>query len=206
LVSKVLSIANISNFRLDPNINNYILHFPDNLYNPDGELKVSLELTNTTPYNIFVEIAKLFNAIIQVNYSVRPFIVNFINKDFIAYKGVKLFPNVNLSNFSYNDKGDNLYNIMHVSGGETATGEYVSIVPSMPLPASKLLIETSFESAYLDTQPEFTWGISHAAPDYYILKNTDDKTYKLYIKPAPGDRDHAEQEMIQYTEVSNPMF
>jgi hypothetical protein len=158
-------------------MNDYLLQFPDDLYDPKGKLLVSLELTNTTPYNILNEVTKLFNAIMIPDYSKNPHIINFYNKERIEYKGLRLYPEINLSNFSYSDKGDNLYNVMHVTGGEDADGNYVSIVPTMPLSVGKLLIETSKINAYKTVGnsttglPIFTYGSYNTAPDYFVELN-----------------------------------
>jgi hypothetical protein len=111
------------------------------------------------------------------DYSKNPHIINFYNKERIEYKGLRLYPEINLSNFSYSDKGDNLYNVMHVTGGEDADGNYVSIVPTMPLSVGKLLIETSKINAYKTVGnsttglPIFTYGSYNTAPDYFVELN-----------------------------------
>lgn len=186
LVNKVLEISNISNWRLNPNMNDYMLQFPDDLYDPKGKLLVSLELTNTTPYNILIEIAKLFNAIMIPDYTTTPHNINFYNKERIEYKGLRLYPDINLSNFSYNDKGDNLYNVIHVTGGEDAEGNYVSIVPSMPLSVGKILIETSKINPYTTagdigaSLPQFSWDDYNTAPDFMVELNlTYDDNYTV---------------------------
>lgn len=142
-------------------MNDYMLQFPDDLYDPKGKLLVSLELTNTTPYNILTEIAKLFNAIMIPDYTTTPHNINFYNKERMEYKGLRLYPDINLSNFSYNDKGDNLYNVIHVTGGEDAEGNYVSIVPSMPLSVGKILIETSKINPYVTDE-----GVGKSLPQF----------------------------------------
>jgi hypothetical protein len=103
-------------------------------------MKVSYEVTNTTPYNALIEIAKLFNASIRLDYTKN--IIYFTNNDTAQYNGLHLRPETNLSAFSYSEKGDNLYNIMYVTGGEDADGGYVSIVPSMPACLASILIDT----------------------------------------------------------------
>lgn len=139
LANKILTLAN-SKWTIDTNLNNTLVHFPDNLYTGIDEMKVSYEVTNTTPYNALVEIAKLFNASIKLDYTKN--IIYFTNNDAAQYNGLHLRPETNLSAFSYSEKGDNLYNIMYVTGGEDADGGYVSIVPSMPACLASILIDT----------------------------------------------------------------
>ena len=139
LANKILTLAN-SKWTIDTNLNNTLVHFPDNLYTGIDEMKVSYEATNTTPYNALVEVAKLFNASIKLDYTKN--IIYFTNNDTVQYNGLHLRPETNLSAFSYSEKGDNLYNIMYVTGGEDAEGGYVSIVPSMPACLSSILIDT----------------------------------------------------------------
>lgn len=140
LTSKVLEMAYLTEWHVNPDINNHIYQFPNNLYFGVEPMKVSLEISESTPYNIILEIAKLFNAAIIIDYDKKE--INFLNKEKMQYKGLKLKPEVNLSNFSYSEKGDNLYNIMYVSGGEDAYGNYLSVAPAMPLVISKIISET----------------------------------------------------------------
>lgn len=140
LSDKVLELSYLTSWTINKDINNHIYQFPNNLYFGVEPMRVSIEITESTPYNIFIEIAKLFNATIIIDYDRKE--INFLNREKFSYKGLKLKPEVNLSNFSYSEKGDNLYNIMYVSGGEDAYGNHLSIVPSMPMKISKILIES----------------------------------------------------------------
>lgn len=140
LSSKILELSK-TNWTVDENLNNIAIHFPDNLWNSLDEMKVTLELDNTTPYNALMEVGKLFNAIIYLNFKDKQ--INFLNKELLTYQGLTLNPEVNLSQFSIEESGDNLYNIMHVTGGEDGYGNYISIVPSMPYILATILIELS---------------------------------------------------------------
>lgn len=166
LSEKVLELSYLTSWSVNKDINNHIYQFPNNLYFGVEPMKVSLEVNESTPYNIFIEIAKLFNAAIIIDYSKKE--INFINREKLNYKGLKLKPEINLSNFSYSEKGDNLYNIMYVSGGEDAYGNSLSIAPSMPRKISKILIESE------DIRQKESLG-----PDWNHL---DEKNY--YIKPT----------------------
>lgn len=140
LSSKILELSK-TNWTINENLNNIAIHFPDNLWNSLDEMKVSLELDNTTPYNALMEVGKLFNAIVYLNFKDKQ--INFLNKERLTYQGLTLNPEVNLSQFSTEESGDNLYNIMHVTGGEDGYGNYISIVPSMPYILATILIELS---------------------------------------------------------------
>lgn len=166
LTEKILSLSSLKNWKLDPSLNNTIIHFPDNLYTYQQKMRVSLELNNTTPYNAFVEVAKLFNATIFLDFKER--IIYFKNKETIQYSGLELRPNVNLSKFSYGEKGDNLYNIMHVTGGEDAYGSYISIIPAMPSIIAAILTQTAEE---IDFVPVVDDEASYYLAPYCIYYN-----------------------------------
>jgi hypothetical protein len=104
------------------------------------EMEVTLEIEDTTPYNALIEIANLFNAIIRVNFKKKT--IYFLNKEHLRFSGLKLKPSVNLQQFSYKESGSDLYNIMHVSGGQDAYNNYVTIIPDMPNIVRTILIET----------------------------------------------------------------
>jgi hypothetical protein len=133
-------------------------------------MKVSLELDNTTPYNALMEVGKLFNAIVYLNFRDKQ--INFLNKERLTYQGLTLNPEVNLSQFSTEENGDNLYNIMHVTGGEDGYGNYISIVPSMPYILATILIELSTKTEIL---PEINKDNYYNLPHFFYDGNN---TYK----------------------------
>ena len=187
LVDKVLSLSYLTSWKVNPDINNHIYQFPNNLYFGIEPMKVSLEVKESTPYNIILEIAKLFNAAIIVDYDLKE--LNFLNKEKMIYKGLKLRPEINLSNFSYSEKGDNLYNIMYVSGGEDAYGNYLSIAPTLPLVISKILTETAdirekSDEETLVTKPELTEENFVLYPTFYRFR--DGHPERLYVKRKVG--------------------
>lgn len=173
LVNKLFEICNIVDWKMDEVINNLYFPFPDNLYSMSDVMKVSVDLTNTNPYNAIVEFAKLFNAIIEINYTVLPHIVSFKNKDKIKYQGFDLRPENNLQQFSYSEKGENLYNIMHVVGGENADGDYISILPTMPQALSRWLIE-NFDNSDLSNDELYIFIITHPDHSDIDLSFSDD--------------------------------
>ncbi len=180
LTNKILQLGN-SSWKLDENINNTYYQFPDNLYNTSGEMKVSLELTNTNVYNAIIEISKLFNAIIRLDFDNK--IISFINKEKMNYKGLRLRPNINLSNFSYSDKADSLYNIMHVSGGEDANGSYISLLPDMPVTLTTIFIELENPSNNLNADTIANTKYYLLPTYYYIVNNKGiEEYYHKYMK------------------------
>jgi hypothetical protein len=166
-----------------------IIKFPDNLYSWDKEKKVSIEVSNSTPFNILTEIIKLFNAIIDVDYSDHT--INFLNKDDLEYTGLQLKPEINLSAFSYSEKGDNLYNILTVTGGEDAYGNLVSIVPSMPQSVAGLIVEKADGIKKIIDDKTTTQTTIDAVLNYLLEQTNDDKikvdlrSYFTSIKAIP---------------------
>lgn len=175
LSRKVLSLS-MTPWTLDPLLNSLTIHFPDNLSTNSSEMKVSLDLSNTTPYNALVEIAKLFNALIELDYTNK--IVYFKNIETIKKTYLNLKPEVDISAFSYGEQGSNLFNIMHVTGGEDAYGSYIGILPSMPRSLSAIFMETDIShELQVDTitnvykMPSFWWN------NGFLYKRTFDPPY-----------------------------
>lgn len=187
LVEKVLQLSYLTSWHVNADINNHIYQFPNNLYFGVEPMKVSVEINESTPYNIILEIAKLFNAAVVVNYDLKE--LNFLNREKLVYNGLKLKPEVNLSQFSYSEKGDNLYNIMYVSGGKDAYGNYLSISPSLPLIVGKILTETARDNEQIAlpllTSENFVLYPSFcrisSEPKVVYAKKRIDNTY-LYVR------------------------
>lgn len=172
---KILEKSN-SLWKINEDLNNIIIHFPDNLWKSQDEMKVSFELNDVTPYNALTELAKVFNAIIKVNFNSKK--IYFINKEKLSYQGLTLRPDVNISNFSFNEEGNNLYNIMNVIGGEDAYGGYVSIVPNIPQSLSSLLLE-------LTTINNFKTPLNDN--EYYSLPTFFNNGTNIYQKKRQDD-------------------
>lgn len=103
-------------------------------------MKATMSISDSTPFNALVELAKKFNANLRAEYSDKedqPGIIYFENKLLPTFKGYQLRPEVNLSAFSVSRKTDNFCSIMHVSGGEDADGNIVSMVPTIPVDVQK---------------------------------------------------------------------
>ena len=103
----------------------------------------TMEVTQSTPYNLFVKLAEQYNAIINVTYPVNgteKAIINFDNQELIRYKGYALRPEVNLTNFSISRKSDSFCSILHMNGGETADGSPVSLLPTIPTVVQDFLL------------------------------------------------------------------
>lgn len=162
------------------------MEFPTNLYDTSGQLRVSIDLSGTNPYNALVEVAKLFNAQILIDYNTTPRMISFKNKENFSYHGVKLHPEVNLSAFSYSEKADNLYSVMHVTGGEDAYGNYITMLPELPSIVSEFLIMFSKDNVYT-TEPSWSLDKYEEAPYYYIVKSSGTNPYVLYKKQSLTD-------------------
>ena len=145
LVNKLLELARISDWKVDPKLNADIYEFPDNLYFESTEMTVTTDFTELTPLNILTEICGLFNALMVADYVNKE--LNFINREKGSSRSLTLKPDINLSSFSFSETGSNtIYNIMHVYGGETASGDYVTIVPVMPAFVQNVII--SLDTTY----------------------------------------------------------
>lgn len=142
LVNKLLEYCDITDWKLNSEINTFYIPFVDNLHTGDEVAKVSLE-TSSTPFGILVEIANIFNAFLKVDYKTHT--IDFISKDQYLTNIYDLRPDYNINNFSYGEKGEELYNILYVQGGEDAYGNYVSLIPKMPVCIRDTLIENNFE-------------------------------------------------------------
>ena len=103
--------------------------------NTTHRMMASLTVSNSTPYNAFIELCKKFNATLIVEYSDiegYPGTIGFSNKVNANFSGYHLRADINMSAFSVSRKTDNFCSIMHISGGEDADGQIVSITPTMP--------------------------------------------------------------------------
>lgn len=176
LVNKTFELANVYDWQINPILNIDIFQFPDNLYYDTSEMKVSLDVSQQTVYNILIEIATLFNAYIDIDYDNH--YVDFINKEKRRSKGLRLKPETNLNEFSFNESSENsLYNIMYVNGGEDAEGNYISILPSIPRFVQDILISLDKKHNAL-TSPISNYN-SKFHPFFYLV--SDNGTYKLYV-------------------------
>ena len=187
LANKILKISNLDTlWQIDPKLAIDTYDFSNNLYAHAGALKCSFEISNTTPYNAFAELIKLFNAVTIVDYSTMPYTINFKNKENIKSKGLKLNSFSNLSQFSYSDKADNLYSVMHVTGGETADGSYVTIIPEMPTIVSELLIMLNKDVVQTSSPIDEDKPINAQDYPYYYIHKKESDQYDLYWKASPS--------------------
>lgn len=178
LVNKLFDMCNISDWVLDPLLNRVYIPFYNNLYSPDEIMKVSFDASGT-PFNILVELAKVFNGIITIDYTKKPHVISFLNKELIQYNGFSLKPDFNLNKFSYSSKGDNLCNIMHVVGQEDGDGNLVSMVPTIPTDVASLFVNT--------LKP---WPVAYEEKycSYPIaLEPIGNNDYTLYYKGGPTE-------------------
>lgn len=146
LIKKVLEVAyinyidietDISRWRLDPEFQN--LFFEDT-FKLGERMRVSLEMTST-PFNIITEILKLFNANLVLDYENH--LINVEYKEYADLKGLTLRPEYNLSSFGYTEDSNELFNIMHVQGGEDAKGNLISLLPPLSDELRNFLLKTS---------------------------------------------------------------
>lgn len=143
LAQQILTTAQLEGrWQIDPDLESgYYADFPSyqkltaGSTNTTYRMFASLTISGSTPYNAFVELCKKFNATMEVEYSdieEHPGTIRFRNKMTTNFSGYHLRDNINLSAFSVSRKTDNFCSIMHISGGEDADGQLVSITPTMP--------------------------------------------------------------------------
>lgn len=142
-------------------------------------MKATMSISNSTPFNALVELAKKFNANLRVEYSDRedqPGTIYFENRLLPAFKGYQLRPEVNLSAFSVSRKTDNFCSIMHVSGGEDADGNIVSMVPTIPVDVQKY-----FMMLYPHKTNNLNDIFKTSSYEYVVIDN-DNGTFTRYRK------------------------
>lgn len=169
LVNKVLEISH-SKWKLDSTAYSNSMFYENNSTKDNTQqMQISLEITNSTPYNIITEIAKQFNAIVYVDYYANR--VMFFQNELTNFKGLYLRPETNLSNFSYSEKGSSLCNVLRVFGSEAADGSYVSILPPTPSVIAWILDN--------DTENSIDWNQKLSEVVYNEETKTEKTIYPL---------------------------
>lgn len=143
------------------------------------KMKATIDISGSTPYNALVELAKKFNANITVEYSDdenKPGTIYFHNKLLDSFQGYMLRPDVNMSAFSVSRKTDNFCSVMHVSGGEDADGNIVSMVPTIPND-----VQTYFTMLYPHRTDKPHEIFKTSSYDYVVIETSDGK-YNRYQK------------------------
>jgi hypothetical protein len=133
-----------THWTLDLNAENHIREFPDNMYTNTGRMKVSISISETTPYSILKEILNAFDAGLNINYETG--ILTVFNKERKRTQGLQLRPEINLNSFSYAESSEDMYNIMHVTGGENSYGGLVSMIDPIPPALCDLLINLDHDN------------------------------------------------------------
>lgn len=128
--------------------------------------KTTLLLENSNLYNALIEVAKLYNAEIQFNYSENT--VNFINKDIeYQYRGYRLSPTFNLLTLSREEDIGEFSSVLRVSGADN-----VNLLPDMPIEFQQYFydcIDNNFNSqSYFNTYDS-------------LIPSTEDKLNYKYI-------------------------
>lgn len=145
LIDKLLAITSMNtHWTLDLNAENHIREFPDNMYTNTGRMKVSISISDTTPYSILKEILNAFDAGLNINYETG--ILTVFNKERKRTQGLQLRPEINLNSFSYAESSEDMYNIMHVTGGENSYGGLVSMIDPIPPALCDLLINLDHDN------------------------------------------------------------
>lgn len=91
----------------------------------------TLELTNSNPYNILIEACNTINAYMDVDYNKKR--LDFFRKDLVReFSGYRYMPSVNASDYNVDYSGEEMTTVLHVSGGEDAKGNLITMIPPMP--------------------------------------------------------------------------
>lgn len=146
------------------------------------KMKATLAINGSTIYNALIELAKKFNANLRVEYSDKedePGTIFFDNKLLNDFQGYILRPEVNMSAFSVSRKTDSFCSVMHVSGGEDADGNIVSMVPNIPADVQKYFI--MMYPHYVRNADELSDVLSNSSHYYCVIENVD-HTFSLYRK------------------------
>lgn len=188
LIQKLLEVTCLDSYwSLDASVENHLRQFPNDLYRNTGSMKISLNMSTSSPFNILTQITTTFNAILKIDYESH--IISVYNKEKMRFKGFNLLPGVNLSNFNYAETSDNLYNIMYVTGGEDAYGTPVSLLEPVPESLYNLFINLDYDNICEDPNALIESGkdtidYSPYYPDFIVSwHNLDNKDYKcVYYK------------------------
>ena len=102
-----------------------------------GQKPMSLEVTNSNPYNVIIEACNTIGCYLSVNYERGE--LSFFQKNQIPFSGFRYRPESNLSELSVDFDGSELSTILHVSGGTNEYGEIISMVPPIPAGIQELI-------------------------------------------------------------------
>lgn len=215
LSSSILAVSKLNNkWEIDENLESgYYADFPSlqtanqDVNDSQARMTVSLEVSDTTPYNAIIQTAELFNAFVTVTYpdddDVRG-IIHFTNKDTVHYRGYNLRPEVNVSSMSLSRKTDNFCSVLRVSGGEDADGILTSIVPSIPTDIQDYLLSTYPKEC---TEAEIGDVLRSLGTTHCVLRVTDDENAngkcRHYIKTGEGSYQRMSQDVIPWTELTS---
>lgn len=176
-------------WNIDPALeNNYHADFPSyqklahGVTETTNRMMASLGISDSTPYNAFIEVCKKFNASLDVEYSdeeIKPGVIYFKNKTTSQFSGYHLRSEVNMSAFSVSRKTDSFCSIMHISGGEDAYGQLVSIVPTMPQDVQKYF--TMLQPHNISTEEEKLALFANTSYPYLVTTSGGvDTLYRRY--------------------------
>lgn len=139
----------------------------------DAELETqpfTLEVTDSNPYNILIEACNTINAYMDVDYNKKR--LDFFRKDLVKeFSGYRYTPSVNASDYSVDYNGEEMTTVLHVSGGEDARGNLVTIVPPMPDAVRKWLAYKNFSYnnfSWATIQSDIEDGVTIEAETIYF--------------------------------------
>ena len=182
----------------------------------EGEEKedtLSFVVEGSTLYNALVEFGNSTEKNLKINYAGKKISYEDKTKD---YRGFKLRPEVNIQSLGLSFAGDQMVNVLRVSGGTDAEGVPVSIIPEL---STEIINATAGRSLYavLPLKPSETGetyenydvdfkagGIGYTVPELYMVERgrgeaekADAENAGIEIKdPAVGDvltREEAEE-------------
>ena len=199
LADKILNMSNLPDWQIDKNLEAFLngySNFPSSLYGVYDVLRSTtstLELEGSNTYNGLVEIANLFNAVIEVDYPSNPNdkrTINFRNRSHPRNSLIKLRPSVNLNALNLSQQAEDFCTVLHVSGAEDANEELVSIISDIPQDIHVKLLKTWKEEKYWFN--DLYKNIDPSSDSYVRISDfsNDDKTiYAEFfgtVKQIPG--------------------
>lgn len=106
-------------------------------YEALAQKPISLDVSDTNPYNALVEACNSLNCCMRVDYANK--MITFLEKSHIPFSGYRYRPEYNLRSLSVSYNGEELTTLMHVEGGKNEKDQYITITPYFPYAVNRWL-------------------------------------------------------------------
>ena len=107
---------------------------------------ITLEVTNSNPYNVLIEACNAVNAYMTINYYTKR--LDFYRKDLNPFSGYAYHPDRNLVSHKPSMDGSELVTWMHIQGGTDERDNIVTIIPAMPEAIRRYVSEYIFQDGF----------------------------------------------------------